>query len=195
MPNQAKDNKVFMNAPIKYITTPVLAIALVILLLGCSSAKQEQDKIVPSFSIGYSTPEGNKIWVRKAEFDHSYTKPVGAMGCCWEEAGKSSAVHDRSLPKHVYIEWIDESNSLLYSAGVDLAPDIYARAMSMPEVRTNDGSYTEKGNIDVLIGMGEKGEVFVWLTNFPYSGGDMHGRVLEVVGQAQATASPWIKPE
>ncbi|MDH4274722.1 MAG: DUF2931 family protein [Gammaproteobacteria bacterium] len=169
-------------------------IFICVVLLTHTACTRAEDEKLHYFSIGYSTPEGNKIWIRKAEFDRRYTRPGGNLACCWEEEGASSGIFNESLPKHVYIEWIDLGDQLLYTADVDLVADVQKRAKEMTEVRDTESGFHEKGNIIIIVGMGEHGEVIVWLSNYPYSGGTITGRVLDVVGKAQATARPWKPP-
>ena len=162
-----------------------------LIVIGC---KQNESEVLDSFTIGYSTPEGNKIWVRKAIFDRKYSKPVGSLGCCWQEAGKKSGVYDQPLPKHVQIEWIDDGDNLLYSAELDLTPDIFRRAKEMPELGSDNEVALDKGEIYLIVAMAEKGEVLVWLSNFPYLGENVRNRVLVEVGKTQAMSKPWQAP-
>ena len=169
----------------------VIAILLLSNLAACTHTEEEK---LDFFTVGFATPEGNAIWVRKVRFDHRYTRPVGSLGCCWEQGGASSGVYNEPLPKHIYLEWIDESDKVLYTAEVELVADLEKRAKQMPEISSDDDRGITKGQIILAIGMGEHGEVVVWLTNFPYITENVRGRVLEEVGQTQALAMPWQRP-
>lgn len=167
---------------------------MLISLLSChDQTATKKETALKYFIVGFATPSGNKIWVQKAEFDQRWWRPAGSMACCWEEAGKTSGVDNQPLPHEVYIQWLDESENLVYAANVTLPPDLPERARKLPDfVWKRDGKHDR--DVYIIIGMKEHGEVVVWLSNAPH-GENMTSRVLEIIGQAQAKGTPWTPPK
>jgi uncharacterized lipoprotein YmbA len=105
----------------------------------------------PEYALGFSTPDGNEIWVREAVFD-LYRVPVGSMNCCWEEARSTVSIYDLPLPKAVSVEWIQEKARLVYRADVTLAADLDKRARALPEYRWLSDNQRDR-HIYVVVGM------------------------------------------
>jgi len=167
---------------------------MLIAQLSChDQTNSEKATELKYFIVGFATPSGNKIWVQKAVFDHRWWRPVGSIACCWEEARAGSGVDDQPLPHEVYIQWLDESENVVYAANVTLPVDLPERARKLPDfVWKRDGKHDR--DVYLIVGMKEHGEVVVWLSNAPH-GENMTGRVLEIIGQAQAAGRPWIPPK
>lgn len=167
---------------------------VVLAVVACrEQTPAEQNPLREPFTVGFSTPSGNKIWVQQAEFDQHWRRPVGSMACCWEESGASSGVDNQALPHEVYIQWLDESEKVVYAANIILPPDLPERAKKLPGYTVKHSGRKDPGSAYIIIGMKEHGQVIVWLANAPYKS-NVEGRVLEIIGQAQAKGIPWTPP-
>ena len=157
------------------------AVIVLLLALAAAACRAEWDG---DYTVGYGTPSGNVIWIRRVVFDGSPIMAAGSLGCCWEEAGKTVSVYDQPLPRVVEVEWLDESERHIYEARVELAEDLSRRMESLPEFTWTIDGRKDLGHY-LIIGFREGGEVVVWLSNAPH-GYNMRGRVLEEVGRAHA---------
>jgi hypothetical protein len=153
-------------------------------MIGCG-----QD-IFDSYATGLSTPSGNKIWIERIEFDDSWGVPGGGLSCCWKEIGAGASVFDKPMPRQVYLRWVDESETVVYEATLELAKDLAARARHLPGYTVLSSGRHDPGDPHLIIGMQEGGAVTVWLSNAPH-GINMSGRVLHIVGTGQAAGRPW----
>ena len=115
---------------------------------------------------GVGTESGNAIWGRSVVFDDTWGIPSGAVECCYAEAGGTVSLYDQKFPEKVAVEWLDKSENRIYygevaidKAGYKLAKNLPAYSwVSTGEIETNITPY-------LIIGMGETGEIKVWLTN------------------------------
>lgn len=172
----------------KQILFPAVLYSSIMFITACNNNSR-----IDSYTVGFATPSGNQIWVRRVIFDDKWTTPVGTMACCWEEARASSFIQRHKLPAKVEVEWIDESEMIVYNASVNLDKNLTEHALNLPKF-TVPNTNREYKKIYLIVGMKEAGDVIVWLSNAPYSQ-YTNGRVLEVVGQAKAKGIPWIPPD
>ena len=160
---------------------PLISIACALFLAGCSSTGK-----IDYMVAGGATQKGNQIWVQAITFDDNWGIPMGSLGCCWESAGKTSGVYDQKFPEKVVVEWLDKSENRIYYGEVAIDKAGYKLAKTLPaytwvstgEIETNITPY-------LIIGMGETGEIKVWLSN---TSSEMNrvGRVLHELGSGQA---------
>ncbi len=155
------------------------ALCLVLLSAACR-AEWDGD-----YTVGYSTPAGNDIWIRRVVFDDRWSLPGGGLSCCWEEVGRSALVFDWPLPRVVEVEWLDESERRIYEARVELAEDLARRAGKLEGVYVVSMRKRLDPRVYLIIGFREGGEVVVWLSN-ARSWKNRRDRTLEVVGRARA---------
>ena len=155
------------------------ALCLVLLSAACRA------EWTAEYNIGYSTPSGNDIWIRRVVFDDRWSLPGGGLSCCWEELNAGAGVFDHPLPRVVEVEWLDESERRIYEARVELAEDLARRAGRLRGVQVISSGRKREPAVYLIIGFREGGEVVVWLSNAPH-GYNMRGRVLEEVGRAHA---------
>ena len=160
---------------------PLISIACALFLAGCSSTGKIDYMVVSG-----STDEGNDIFATLIEFDGRWSVPAGAMSCCRATAGAMAGVYGQKFPEKVAVEWLDKSENRIYygevaidKAGYKLAKNLPAYSwVSTGEIETNITPY-------LIIGMGETGEIKVWLTN-ARSERNRIGRVLHELGSGQA---------
>ncbi len=158
------------------------AITVLLLVLAAAGCRAEW---TAEYNIGYSTPSGNDIWIRRVVFDDSWVLPGGGLSCCWEELNAGAGVFDHPLPRVVEVEWLDESEKRIYEARVELAPDLAQRAGRLKGVRVISSGRQRDPAVYLIIGFREGGGVVVWLSNAPYKY-NVSGRTLEVVGEGHA---------
>ncbi|MEM6508756.1 MAG: DUF2931 domain-containing protein [Pseudoalteromonas sp.] len=159
----------------------LIPIACALLLVGCSSTGK-----IDYMVAGVGTESGNAIWGRSVVFDDTWGIPSGAVECCYAEAGGTVSLYDQKFPEKVAVEWLDKSENRIYygevaidKAGYKLAKNLPAYSwVSTGEIETNITPY-------LIIGMGETGEIKVWLTN-ARSERNRIGRVLHELGSGQA---------
>ena len=159
----------------------LIPIACALLLVGCSSTGK-----IDYMVAGVGTESGNAIWGRSVVFDDTWGIPSGAIGCCYGETRATVGVYDQKFPEKVAVEWLDKSENRIYygevaidKAGYKLAKNLPAYSwVSTGEIETNITPY-------LIIGMGETGEIKVWLTN-ARSERNRIGRVLHELGSGQA---------
>ena len=159
----------------------LIPIACALLLVGCSSTGK-----IDYMVAGVGTESGNAIWGRSVVFDDTWGIPSGAVECCYAEAGGTVSLYDQKFPEKVAVEWLDKSENRIYygevaidKAGYKLAKNLPAYSwVSTGEIETNITPY-------LIIGMGETGEINVWLTN-ARSERNRIGRVLHELGSGQA---------
>ena len=157
------------------------AIAALLLALAAAGCRAEWDGY---YVVGFSTPAGNEIWIRRVVFDDRWWAPGGGLACCWEETTSTVGVFDHPLPRVVEVEWLDESEKRIYEARVELPPDLPERMKKLPYFTWTIDGKRDLGHY-LIIGFREGGGVVVWLSNAPH-GYNMRGRVLEVVGEGHA---------
>ena len=154
------------------------------------SACQSQAEAFDSYTVGFSTPARNQIWVQDASFDGKWGVPAGSMACCWEEAGPTAIVFDKPMPHSVHIQWLQEERKLVYTANVQLPDDLGDRARKLPGYTVISTGRRFKDDPILMIGMKPDGQVTIWLSNVG-GAANVKGRVLDVVGRAQAESRPW----
>jgi len=169
----------------------LIIISFIFLLSACSSISSSND-VFKQYTVGVGTHNKNEIWGRVIRFDTGWSMPSGSISCCWEEAGATTTAYDQSMPKEIYVEWIEQSTKLLYRAYVKITPEITKLAVNLPEytrIRVNK----KVKKIYLIIGLGKSGEVVVWLSNAPH-GINISGRKLYIVGNEKAYSEPWVRP-
>ncbi|MEJ6496721.1 DUF2931 domain-containing protein [Pseudoalteromonas lipolytica] len=160
---------------------PLISIAYALFLAGCSSTGK-----IDYMVAGVGTENGNAIWGRSVVFDDTWGIPSGAIGCCYGETRATVGVYDQKFPEKVAVEWLDKSENRIYYGEVAIDKAGYKLAKTLPaytwvstgEIETNITPY-------LIIGMGETGEIKVWLSN---TSSEMNrvGRVLHELGSGQA---------
>ncbi len=168
-----------------------LLLSIVLVLSACNTL--QSNNIFKQFTVGVGTHKKNAIWGRAIRFDTGWSMPSGALACCWEAAVKTTTAYNQPMPKEIYVEWIEESTQLLYRSHVKISPEITKLANNMPSY-TVVSSQKKNNGIYLIVGMGKNGEAVIWLSNVRMDGSNISGRVLYVVGKAQAYSEPWIPP-
>ncbi|MCF2916984.1 DUF2931 family protein [Pseudoalteromonas sp. Cn5-37] len=160
---------------------PLISIACALLLVGCSTTGKIDYMVVSG-----STDEGNDIFATLIEFDGRWSVPAGAMSCCRATAGAMAGVYGQKFPEKVAVEWLDKSENRIYYGEVAIDKAGYKLAKNLPAYSWVSTEEIEK-NITpyLIIGMGETGEIKVWLTN-ARSERNRIGRVLHELGSGQA---------
>ena len=158
---------------------PLISIACALFLASCSSTGK-----IDYMVAGGATQKGNQIWVQAITFDDSWGVPMGSLGCCWESAGKTSGVYDQKFPEKVVVEWLDKSENRIYYGEVAIDKVGYKLAKNLPNFSYYTGEVEDEIFPYLIIGMGETGEIKVWISNTPSAG--FTGRVLHELGSGQA---------
>ena len=172
--------------------TLFLGLSLVLLATVAVAKCQTEDSRY--FTIGLSTTAGNHIYVERVVFDDAWWAAGGDLSGDWQQAGSFTGIHDRDMPRKARVRWRLEDTGVTYEANVRLAEDLERQARNLPEYsRISDGRKFKDG-IYLIIGMRPKGGVIVWLSNAP-SENNRLGRVLHVVGEAQAVEVPAVSTE
>ena len=160
-----------------------LAMLGMVVLAGCRAERFR------SFTVGLSTPSGNHIYVERVVFDNEWWAAGGDINCCWEQAGSATGIFDKRMPRVARVRWHQLKEGMSYEATVQLDEDLARQARKMPGyTRISDGRKF-KDSPTLVVGMRPDGQVVVWLTN-ARSENNVRGRVLHVVGEAQAVAGP-----
>ncbi|MFY8326661.1 DUF2931 family protein [Pseudoalteromonas sp. ZZD1] len=133
---------------------------------------------------GGATQKGNEIWVQSITFDNSWGFPMGSLGCCWQSAGKTSGVYDQKFPEKVAVEWLDKSENRIYYGEVAIDKNGYKLANKLPRFSYHTGEVETDIYPYLIVGMGESGEIKVWVSNTPSAG--FTGRVLHELASGQA---------
>ena len=164
--------------------------ALVILLLFIVFiVKRYPNDMFEALSIGLSTTAGNQIYVEKTIFDNEWWAMGGEIQGDWQQAGSTTSVFDKRMPRVARVRWHQLKEGMSYEATVHLDEDLARKARKMPGyTRISDGRKF-KDSPTLVVGMRPDGKVIVWLTN-ARSENNVRGRVLHVVGEAQAVAGP-----
>ena len=169
------------------VLAAVCAIAALTFLSACRS------EVFDSYSVGYSTPAGNEIWIQEVRFDDKWGLPGGGLACCWEEITAGASVFNKPMPHSVHVQWLQEDRKVVYAATVQLPDDLGERARKLPPFTWISDGKRDIG-LYLIIGMQPTGGVTVWLSNID-SSANVKGRVLEVVGRARARSRPWRSPD
>jgi len=164
---------------------------LLLIMLFSIQACNDKPNVFDSYSVAFETPSGNKIWGRVIRFDDRWSVPLGSMACCWGDAGASSSVFNKPMPKKIYVEWLDESEKRIYKSTIILSEEISRKAKDLPSIRWDiDGKTSKK--LFLIVGFKEQGMVNVWLSN-AVSNKNKTGRVKHLIAEAQAIGEPWTK--
>ena len=158
----------------------LLLISLLAVLLGGCATTGEIDYMV----VSGSTDEGNDIFVTLIKFDDQWDVPAGTMSCCRATAGAMVGVYDRVFPGKVAVEWLDKSENRIYFGEVAIDKKGYKLAKSLPYFTLSTGEVFKKIKPYLIVGMGESGEIKVWVSNTPSAG--FTGRVLHELASGQA---------
>ena len=166
-----------MDKILKLLTT----LTFTLFVMGCSSIGK-----IDYMVAGGATQKGNEIWVQSITFDNSWGIPMGSLGCCWQSAGKTSGVYDQKFPEKVAVEWLDKSENRIYFGEVAIDKNGYKLAKNLPAYTwVSTGEVEENIRPYLIVGMGESGEIKVWLSN-ARSDRNRTGRVLHELGSGQA---------
>ncbi|BDF95822.1 DUF2931 family protein [Pseudoalteromonas sp. KAN5] len=157
----------------------LITLALTLFAVGCSSTGT-----IDYMVAGGATQKGNEIWVQSITFDNSWGIPMGSLGCCWQTAGKTSGVYDQKFPEKVAVEWLDKSENRIYYGEVVIDKNGYKLASKLPRFSYHTGEVETDIYPYLIVGMGESGEINVWISNTPSAG--FTGRVLHELGSGQA---------
>ena len=159
---------------------PLISIACALLIAGCSSTGKIDYMVVSG-----STDEGNDIFATLVKFDERWSVPAGAMSCCRATAGAMAGVYEQKFPEKVEVEWLDKSENRIYYGEVAIDKVGYKLAKNLPNFSYYTGEVEDEIFPYLIIGMGETGEIKVWLTN-ARSERNRIGRVLHELGSGQA---------
>jgi len=138
-----------------------------------------------SYTVGYSTPEDNQIWIDGAEMDGRWGSPGGGLSCCWEEASRLSSAFDQPMPKQVRVSWLEKATRMRYRATVAIDENAGKIARNLPDYTYISSGEKSKPYLTLIIGMAPGGAVTIWISNITKAV-NVEGRVIRVIGQAQA---------
>ena len=158
---------------------PLISIACALFLAGCSSTGK-----IDYMVAGVGTENGNAIWGRSVVFDDTWGIPSGAIECCYAEAGGTVSLYDQKFPEKVAVEWLDKSENRIYYGEVAIDKAGYKLAKNLPNFSYYTGEVEDEIFPYLIIGMGETGEIKVWISNTRSAG--FTGRVLHELGSGQA---------
>ena len=164
-----------MDNILKLLLTSLFAV----LLDGCATTGEIDYMVVSG-----STDEGNNIFVTLIKFDDKWDVPAGTMSCCRATAGAMVGVYDQKFPEKVAVEWLDKSENRIYFGEVAIDKNGYKLAKNLPSYTAHTGKVFKDVKPYLIVGMGESGEIKVWVTNTPSAG--FTGRVLHELGSGQA---------
>ena len=161
-------------------TLKLLLISLFAVLLSACATTGEIDYMV----VSGSTDEGNNIFVTLIKFDDKWDVPAGTMSCCRATAGAMVGVYAQKFPEKVAVEWLDKSENRIYFGEVVIDKKGYKLAKNLPSYTAHTGKVFKDVKPYLIVGMGESGEIKVWVSNTPSAG--FTGRVLHELGSGQA---------
>lgn len=174
----------------KFIFGLSLILLAIMALAGCRAEE------IRYFTVGLSTTPGNHIYVERTVFDNEWWAAGGDISGDWQQAVSTSGIHDRPMPREARVRWRQLTEGVIYEAIVRLDKDLARKARNLPGfTRISDGRKFD-ATIFLIVGMRPNGKVVVWLSNVP-SEDNVQGRVLHVVGEAQAlvVSAPVAEPE
>ena len=157
----------------------LIALALTLFAVGCSSTGK-----IDYMVAGVGTENGNAIWGRSVVFDDEWGIPSGAIGCCYGETRATVSVYDKKFPEKVAVEWLDKSENRIYFGEVAIDKKGYQLAKNLPSYTAHTGKVFKDVKPYLIVGMGESGEIKVWVSNTPSAG--FTGRVLHELASGQA---------
>ncbi|MBB1471309.1 DUF2931 family protein [Pseudoalteromonas sp. SG41-5] len=157
----------------------LITLTFTLFVMGCSSTGT-----IDYMVAGVGTENGNAIWGRSVVFDDEWGIPSGAIGCCYGETRATVSVYDQKLPEKVAVEWLDKSENRIYFGEVAIDKKGYKLAKSLPYFTLSTGEVFKEIKPYLIVGMGESGEIKVWLSNTRSAG--FTGRVLHELASGQA---------
>ncbi|MFY8326657.1 DUF2931 family protein [Pseudoalteromonas sp. ZZD1] len=157
----------------------LITLTFTLFVMGCSSIGK-----IDYMVAGVGTENGNAIWGRSIVFDDEWGIPSGAIECCYAQAGGTVSVYDQKFPEKVAVEWLDKSENRIYFGEVAIDKKGYQLAKKLPSYTAHTGKVFKDVKPYLIIGMGETGEIKVWLSNTRSAG--FTGRVLHELGSGQA---------
>ena len=161
---------------------------LILLLFTVFIVKRHPNDMFEALAIGLSTTAGNQIYVEKTIFDNEWWAMGGEIQGDWQQAGSTTSVFDKRMPRMARVRWHQLKEGMSYEATVQLDEDLARQAKRLPEFTWISDSEKDKG-LYIIIGMEPNGKVTIWLSNAPHEN-NLRGRVLHVVGETQAVAGP-----
>ena len=163
----------------------ILFLGLVLILLATVTVAGCRAEEIKSYTVGICTTAGNHIYVERTVFDNEWWAAGGDISGDWQKAVSTTLLFDRRMPREARVRWHQLDKGVIYEAIVYLDEDLARKARNLPGyTRIADGWKFDAG-IYLIVGMRPDGKVIVWLSNAP-SENNRHGRVLYVVGEAQA---------
>ena len=157
----------------------LITLTFTLFVMGCSSTGK-----IDYMVAGVGTENGNAIWGRSVVFDDEWGIPSGAIECCYAQAGGTVSVYNQKFPEKVAVEWLDKSENRIYYGEVAIDKNGYKLAKNLPSYTAHTGKVFKDVKPYLIIGMGESGEINVWLSNTRSAG--FTGRVLHELGSGQA---------
>ncbi|MFK3858853.1 DUF2931 domain-containing protein [Pseudoalteromonas rhizosphaerae] len=157
----------------------LITLTFTLFVMGCSSTGT-----IDYMVAGVGTENGNAIWGRSVVFDDEWGIPSGAIGCCYGETRATVSVYDQKFPEKVAVEWLDKSENRIYFGEVAIDKKGYKLAKSLPYFTLSTGEVFKEIKPYLIVGMGESGEIKVWVSNTPSAG--FTGRVLHELASGQA---------
>ncbi|MBB1369109.1 DUF2931 domain-containing protein [Pseudoalteromonas sp. SR44-5] len=157
----------------------LITLTFTLFVMGCSSTGT-----IDYMVAGVGTENGNAIWGRSVVFDDEWGIPSGAIGCCYGETRATVSVYDQKFPEKVAVEWLDKSENRIYFGEVAIDKKGYKLAKSLPYFTLSTGEVFKEIKPYLIVGMGESGEIKVWLSNTRSAG--FTGRVLHELASGQA---------
>jgi len=147
---------------------------------------------ISELSIGTGTDRDNEVWVTEFRFDDKWSSSKGTMSCCWGEGG--GQIHSNVIaPKKLNISWFDLEPERIFRAEITLSDKLYDYAKKLPTYYwVHHKEYETDIDPQLIVGVGSSGEVVVWVSNSPYGGKHITGRVMHEVGRGQAICLPSI---
>ena len=157
----------------------LITLTFTLFVMGCSSTGK-----IDYMVAGVGTENGNAIWGRSIVFDDEWGIPSGAIECCYAQAGGTVSVYDKKFPEKVAVEWLDKSENRIYYGEVVIDKNGYKLAKNLPSYTAHTGKVFKDIKPYLIVGMGESGEIKVWISNTPSAG--FTGRVLHELASGQA---------
>ena len=146
----------------------------------CRLANPRQ--VFDSYSVGFSTPAGNQIWVQDASFDGKWGVPPAVWPAVGKKQGLPRVSSTNLCRTWLHIQWLQEERNLVYTANVQLPDDLGDRARKLPGYTVISTGRHFKDDPILIIGMKPDGQVTIWLSNVG-GAANVKGRVLDVVGR------------
>jgi len=170
----------------------ILLMVFILISTSCSVTANSQ-KIITELVVGTGTDRGNEVSVFELKFDDAWHSSKGNMSCCWGRRGGSQYHSNVVAPKKLNVSWIDFEPERIFRAEITLSDKLYDYAKKLPTYYwVHDKEYETDIDPQLIVGVGISGEVVVWVSNSPYGGNHITGRVMYEVGRGQAICLPSI---